>query len=111
MSTLVSLQPPVIAPSLSTTKWIWLAVAIVVGLVLAFSSDAQGLAGADDAAPDRDKSSAAAGPEWFRRSRVLDVAGGPLLRIRHAQNRSGGTTVLLHPDVVSREVRGGSFVF
>src|SRR5580704_10185383 len=43
MSTPVAAHPPVAAPGLSTTKWIWLAVAIVVGLVLAFAPTPQGL--------------------------------------------------------------------
>ncbi|MCU1337656.1 MAG: hypothetical protein JWO19_3237 [Bryobacterales bacterium] len=43
MSTPVAAPPPVAAAGLSTTKWIWLAVAIVVGLVIALSPTPQGL--------------------------------------------------------------------
>ena len=43
MGTPVAVHPPVTTPGLSTAKWIWLAVAIVVGLVLAFSPTPQGL--------------------------------------------------------------------
>jgi anion transporter len=43
MSTPVAAAPPVAASGLSTTKWIWLAVAIVVALVIAFSPTPQGL--------------------------------------------------------------------
>jgi solute carrier family 13 (sodium-dependent dicarboxylate transporter), member 2/3/5 len=43
MSTPVAANPPVAAAGLSTAKWIWLAAAIVVGLVLAFSPTPQGL--------------------------------------------------------------------
>ena len=43
MSTPVAATPPVSAPSLPTAKWIWLGVALVVGLALAFSPTPQGL--------------------------------------------------------------------
>jgi sodium-dependent dicarboxylate transporter 2/3/5 len=44
MSTPAAANPPVTSsPGLATGKWIWLAVAIVVGLVLAFSPTPQGL--------------------------------------------------------------------
>ena len=44
MSTPAAANPPVTSsPGLSTGKWIWLAVAIAVGLVLAFSPTPQGL--------------------------------------------------------------------
>ena len=43
MSTSVAAHPPVPASGLSASKWIWLAVAIVVGLVIAFSPTPQGL--------------------------------------------------------------------
>src|ERR1700687_1575215 len=43
MSTPVAANPPVAASGLSTTKWIWLAVAIAGGLRLGFSPTAPGL--------------------------------------------------------------------
>jgi anion transporter len=43
MSTSVAATPPVAAPGLTTTKWIWLGAAILVGLVIAFSPTPQGL--------------------------------------------------------------------
>ena len=43
MGTPVAAHPPVTSSGISTGKWIWLAVAIVVGLVLAFSPTPQGL--------------------------------------------------------------------
>ena len=43
MSTPVAAHPPVTAHGISTGKWIWLAVAIVVGLILAFAPTPQGL--------------------------------------------------------------------
>ena len=43
MSTPVAAPPPVAVSGPTASKWIWLAVAIVVGLVLAFSPTPQGL--------------------------------------------------------------------
>src|SRR5581483_6575468 len=43
MSTPVAAHPPVTTAGIATSKWIWLAVAIVVGLVLAFSPTPHGL--------------------------------------------------------------------
>lgn len=43
MGTPVAAHPPVTTSGISTGKWIWLAVAIVVGLILAFSPTPQGL--------------------------------------------------------------------
>src|SRR6266699_931665 len=43
MSTSVAATPPVASQGLSTAKWIWLGVAILVGLAIAFSPSPQGL--------------------------------------------------------------------
>jgi len=43
MSTPVAAHPPVVASGPTTAKWIWLGVAIIVGLVLAFAPTPQGL--------------------------------------------------------------------
>jgi hypothetical protein len=42
MSTSVAATPPVASQGISTAKWIWLGVAILVGLAIAFSSTPQG---------------------------------------------------------------------
>jgi anion transporter len=43
MSTPVAANPPVVAPGLTATKWIWLGVAILIGLAIAFAPTPQGL--------------------------------------------------------------------
>ena len=64
--------------------------------------------GADDGAADRDKSSAAQGAQRFRRSRLLDAAGGSVLRLRDAQDGSCRAAFILHPDLVSWQLCGNS---
>jgi anion transporter len=43
MSTPVAAHPPVTTSGIATSKWIWLAIAVVIGLVLAFAPTPQGL--------------------------------------------------------------------